>query len=77
MEFYRETPSHIGTPPHTVMSLESRTIKKKLNYFRGDIKNAFFTQLDKRNLGGGMNTKILDRLERIGIDSYSDGKKSR
>ena len=81
----RETPSHTGLPPHTVMLSELRTIQEKLNNFRDDIKKAFITELDERDIGGGMHhaskilekienshTRILNRLETIGIDSNSD-----
>ena len=86
----RETPSRTGLPPHTVMLSELCTIQEKLNNFRDDIKNTFITELDKRDTGGSMNhtskilekiknshIRILDRLERIGIDSNSDKKENQ
>ena len=67
------------------MLSELCTHQEKINNFRGDIKNAFITELDKRDIGGGMHhaskilekiesrhTRILDGLEKIGIDSNSD-----
>jgi len=54
--------------------------QEKLNQFRNDIKNKVVTDLDKRDIAGGMHhaskilenienshTKILGRLERIGM----------
>ena len=74
----RETPSHTDFPPHTVMLLELRTIQKKINNFRFDIKSIFITELDKRVIEGGLHhasnilekiekshTRKLDRLERF------------
>ena len=79
----RETPPHTGLPLHTVMLSDLCT--NQVKFFRDDIKNAFITEIDKRYIGGGMHhtgeileiietshTRILDRLERIGIDSNPD-----
>ena len=57
---------------------------------RDDIKIAFITELDKRDIGGGMyhnskilekiensHTRILDRLETIGIQSDFDKNKNQ
>ena len=87
----KETPSHTGLPPHTVMLSELHTIQEKLNKFRDDIKNVFVTELDQRdNMGKGMyhaskilekiensHTRILDRLESIGIQSNSENNKNQ
>ena len=67
------------------MLLELRTIQKKLNNFRDDMKNACITDFDKSDIGGGMHhaskilekiensyTRILDKMERIRKDSNSD-----
>ena len=65
-------------------------IHKKLNKFRDDTKNVFITDLDKRDKGGGMHqaskilekiennhTRILDRLESIGIQSNSENNRNQ
>ena len=51
----RETPSHTGLPPHPVMLSELHTIQEKLNNFKDDVKNAFITELNKRDIGGGLH----------------------
>ena len=84
-----ETPSHTGSPPHIVMLLELFIIQEKLNKSRDDIKNLFVTELDKRDIEGGMHhankilektenshARILDRLEMIGIQNNSDKNKN-
>ena len=69
---------------------EAQIIKEKRNNFRDDIKKTFITELDKRDIGGVMyheskilekiensHTRILDRLETIGIQSNLDKNKSQ
>ena len=45
-----ESASYVGLPPHTVMLSELRTIQERLKKFGDDMKNAFITELDKRDI---------------------------